>query len=49
MPSSPVTSRRSFLARSATLAAIPAVATLTGGALTEAASALHASRREGPT
>ena len=39
MPSSPVTSRRSFLARSATLAAIPAVATLTGGALTDPASA----------
>ena len=39
MPSSPVTSRRSFLARSATIAAIPAVATLTGGALTEPASA----------
>ena len=39
MPSSPVTSRRSFLAGSATLAAIPAVATLTGGALTDPASA----------
>src|SRR6266540_1219100 len=39
MPSSPGTSRRSFLARSATLAAIPAVATLTGGALTDPASA----------
>src|SRR6266496_5707380 len=39
MPSSPVASRRSFLARSATLAAIPAVATLTGGALTDPASA----------
>ena len=39
MPSSPVTSRRSFLAGSATLAAIPAVAALTGGALTDPASA----------
>jgi glyoxylase-like metal-dependent hydrolase (beta-lactamase superfamily II) len=39
MPSSPGASRRSFLARSATLAAIPAVATLTGGALTDPASA----------
>src|SRR5215203_1282442 len=39
MPSSPVTSRRSFLAGSATLAAIPAVAALSGGALTDPASA----------
>jgi glyoxylase-like metal-dependent hydrolase (beta-lactamase superfamily II) len=39
MPSSPGTSRRSFLARSATLVAIPAVARLTGGALTDPASA----------
>jgi glyoxylase-like metal-dependent hydrolase (beta-lactamase superfamily II) len=39
MSSSPATSRRSFLARSAVLAAIPAVATLTGGALAEPASA----------
>ena len=43
MPSSPVTSRRSFLAGSATLAAIPAVATLTGGALADRASAETAS------
>src|SRR6476619_7968072 len=39
MPSSPVTSRRSFLAGGATFAAIPAVAMLTGGALTDPASA----------
>ena len=39
MSSSPVTSRRSFLARGAVLAAIPAVATLTGGSLADPASA----------
>jgi len=39
MSSSPATSRRSFLARSAALAAIPAVATLAGGALADPAAA----------
>jgi glyoxylase-like metal-dependent hydrolase (beta-lactamase superfamily II) len=39
MPSNPVTSRRSFLARGAVLAAIPAVASLTGGVLADPASA----------
>ena len=39
MPSSPGPSRRKFLARSAAIAAVPAVATLAGGALAEPASA----------
>src|SRR6266849_4054414 len=43
MPSSPATSRRSFLAGGAALAAIPAVATLTGGALADPAFADQAS------
>jgi glyoxylase-like metal-dependent hydrolase (beta-lactamase superfamily II) len=39
MPSNPVTSRRSFLARGAVLAAVPAVASLAGGVLADPASA----------
>jgi hypothetical protein len=39
MPANPVTSRRSFLARGAVLAAIPAVASLTSGVLADPASA----------
>jgi len=39
MTSSPALNRRSFLARSAAIAAVPAVATLTGGPLAEPASA----------
>src|SRR5712675_1568624 len=42
MSSSPATSRRSFLAGGAALAAIPAVATLTGGAFADPAFADHA-------
>ncbi len=37
--SSPSTNRRSFLARGAVLAAVPAIATLAGGVLAEPASA----------
>jgi len=39
MTSNPALKRRSFLARSAAVAAVPAVATLAGGALAEPASA----------
>ena len=39
MTSNSALNRRSFLARSAALAAVPAVATLAGGALAEPASA----------
>jgi hypothetical protein len=39
MPSSSATNRRSFLARGAAIAAVPAIATLAGGAIAEPALA----------